>query len=387
MHSNKRAAAKAAREASKDEVRRIVRSSDSSKVTIIPANKKEDLFTDTSPRNVAIYARVSTDSEQQTYSFEWQQKYYTDFVNRHEGWNLTRIFADEGISGTSLKKRDAFNEMIEDCIAGKIDLIVTKTVARFARNIVDCISTVEKLAELKPTVGVFFEVERIYSLNPDNEMPLGFLATLAQEESRQRSNLMKKRFEMNCTNGRYPTPPLLGYDFDYDEKRERNGLIINEDEVATVRLIFYMYLSGYTTSEIAERLTTLKRQTKLGNEIWCTGSVLGILKNERYYGAVLAGKTYTPNFRNHKAIKNRGESAQYFEEEHHDPIISRDDFLAVQKMISNAKYGGNTYLPKLKVDTSGALCGFVSINPHWGAFTADDYKQASASAGAQHEKI
>jgi len=127
-------------------------------------------------------------------------------------------------------------------------------------------------------------------------------------------------------------------------------------------------------------LTALKRPTKLGNEEWSAGGVLGILKNERHYGAVLAGKTYTPNFRNHKSVKNRGESAQYFEEEHHDPIISRDDFLAVRKMISNAKYGGNTYLPKLKVNTSGALRGFVSINPNWGAFTADDYRQASASA-------
>jgi len=380
MYINRRAEAKAAREANKEEVRKIVRNSDSSKVTIIPANKKEDLFTDTSPRNVAIYARVSTDSEQQTYSFEWQQKYYTDFVKRHEGWNLTRIYADEGISGTSLKKRDAFNEMIEDGIAGKIDLIITKTVARFARNIVDCISTVEKLAELKPAVGVFFEVERIYSLNPDNEMPLGFLATLAQEESRQRSNLMKKRFEMNCANGRYPIPPLLGYDCELDDKGRRVRLVINEDKAATVRLIFYMYLSGFSTTEIAERLTALKRQTKLGNEEWNVGSVLGILKNERHYGAVLAGKTYIPNFRNHKSVKNRGESAQYFEEKHHDPIISRDDFLAVRKIISNAKYGGNTYLPKLKVNTSGTLCGFVSINPHWGAFTADDYRQASASA-------
>ena len=379
MYVDKRAAAKAAREASKDEVRKIIRNSDSSKVTIIPANKKDDLFTDASPRNTAVYARVSTDSEQQTYSIEWQQKYYADFVNRHEGWNLVKIYADEGISGTSLKNREAFKEMIEDCMLGKIDLIVTKTVARFARNMVDCISTVEKLAELKPAVGVFFKVERIYSLNPDTEMPLGFLATLAQEESRQRSNLMKKRFEMNCTNGRYPTPPLLGYDFDYDETRDRNGLIINDDEAATVRLIFYMYLSGYSTAEIAERLTSLERQTKLGNKNWSAGSVLGVLKNERHYGAVLAGKTFTPNFRNHKSVKNRGESAQYFEEEHHDPIISRDDFIAVQKMISNAKYGGNTYLPKLKVNTEGILNGFVSINPYWGAFTAEDYKQASSS--------
>ena len=185
---------------------------------------------------------------------------------------------------------------------------------------------------------------------------------------------------MNCTNGRYPTPPLLGYDYDYDEKRGKFNLIINTDEASTVRLIFYMYLSGFSTSKIAEELTLLKRVTKLGNEIWSAGSVLGVLKNERHYGAVLAGKTYTPNFLDHKSVKNRGESTQYFEEEHHDPIISRDDFIAVQKMISNAKYGGNTYLPKLKVNTEGLLSGFVSINPHWGAFTAQDYRRASSSA-------
>ncbi|MCL1844779.1 MAG: recombinase family protein [Defluviitaleaceae bacterium] len=369
---------RAAREASKEKIRKIIRNADSSKVTVIPANKKEDFFTDTSPRNVAIYARVSTDGEHQTHSIEWQQKYYSDYVNRHEGWKLVKIYADEGISGTSLKKRDAFNEMIRDCEIGKIDLIVTKSVPRFARNNNDFTSIMDKLAALKPAVGVFFEIERLYSLDPNNEMPLGFLAILAQEESRQRSNLMKKRFEMNCANGRYPTPPLLGYNFDYDEKRERDGLVINEDEAATVRLVFYMYLTGKSTAEIAEHLNSMRRKTKAGNEKWSAGSVLNILKNERRYGAVLAGKTYTPNFRDHKSVKNRGESTQYFQEEHHDPIISRDDFLAVKKMISNAKYGGNTYLPKLKVNTDGVLRGFVSVNPNWGAFTAEDYCSASA---------
>ena len=174
MYANKRDAAKAAREASKNEVRKTIRNTDSSKVTIIPATKKGDFYTDTSPRNTAVYARVSTDSEKQTYSFEWQRKYYTDFVNRHEGWVLTQIYADEGISGTSLKKRDAFNQMMEDCERGEVNLIVTKTVSRFARNIVDCISCVRKLATLKPPVGVFFETEGIYTLNPDSEMSLSF---------------------------------------------------------------------------------------------------------------------------------------------------------------------------------------------------------------------
>ena len=258
MYADKRASAKATREANKNAVRKAIRNSNSSRVTIIPATEKEDFYTDTSPRDTAVYARVSTDSEKQTYSFEWQQKYYTDFVERHEGWTLSRIYADEGISGTSLKKRDAFNEMIADCRQGKINLIVTKTVSRFARNIVDCISCVRELAALKPPVGVFFETEGIYTLNPNSEMSLSFLATLAQEESRTRSTLTKKRFEMNCTNGKYLTPPLLGYDYDYDAKRDRFNLIINSDEANTVRLIFYMYLSGYSTADIAKKLSSDK---------------------------------------------------------------------------------------------------------------------------------
>jgi hypothetical protein len=255
-------------------------------------------------------------------------------------------------------------------------------VSRFSRNILDCIKCVRELAALKPPVGVFFETEGIYTLKPDSEMALSFLATLAQEESRNRSKSMKKSIDMRFSNGLFLTPPLLGYDYDYNENYKdgkKKCLLVNKDEASTVRLIFYMYLSGYSTVEIAEKLTSLKRQTKIGNESWNIGSILGILKNERYYGAVHAWKTVTPNFLDHKSVKNRGDQPQYFDEKHHEPIISRDDFIAVQKIISNAKYGGNSYLPKLYVCTGGVLHGFVSVNPRWGAFTADDYRRASTS--------
>ena len=367
-------------EENKTKTRNLVQNADSSRITVIPAIEKVDIHQDTSHKNCVVYARVSTPNERQLYSFEMQQKYYTDFVTRHAGWELIKIYADEGISATSLKNRDEFNAMIEDCKQGKIDLIITKTVSRFSRNLLDCIRCVRELAALKPAVGVYFETEGIYTLKPDSEMALSFLATLAQEESRMKSASMRKSLDMRFSNGLFLTPPLLGYDYDYDEIKDKMSLIINQDEASTVRLIFYMYLSGFSTTEIAEKLTSLKRQTKLNNEKWCSGSIINILRNERYYGAVCAWKTFTPNFLDHKSVKNRGEQPQYWDYTHHEPIISRDDYLTVQKMISNAKFGGNTYLPKLKVRTGGALKGFVSVNPNWGAFTAEDYRNASRSA-------
>jgi len=367
----------------KEKMRKRIREADSSRITVIPADKEIDFYEDTSEKNVALYARVSTDSDKQTSSYEMQQKYYSKLISSHEGWRLVNIYADEGISGTSLKRRESFNAMIADCRQGGINLIVTKTVSRFSRNILDCISCVRELAAMNPPVGVYFETECIYTLKPGSEMVLSFLATLAQEESRNRSAAMETSLKMRFSDGMFLTPPLLGYDYAYDEKTNDDNLIVNKAEAGTVRLIFYMYLSGYSTAEIAEKLTSLCRKTKIGNEKWTSGNIGSILKNERYYGAVRGWKTYTPNFLDHKSIKNRGARPRYIDEEHHEPIITRDDYIAVQKMLSNAKYGGNTYLPKLKVTSKGALRGFVSVNPHWGAFTAEDYRKASASVAEE----
>lgn len=149
----------------------------------IPAKKQTDYYDNDVNQRVAIYVRVSTDDIRQTTSYELQKKYYEEFVTRHPNWTLVKIYADEGISGTSLKKRDEFNKMIADCRAGKIDMIITKSVSRFARNVEDFIGTVRSLAELKPRVGVFFESEAIFSLNDDSQMALTFQATMAEEES------------------------------------------------------------------------------------------------------------------------------------------------------------------------------------------------------------
>jgi len=203
----------------------------------IPAKKQADYYDTDVHQRVAVYARVSTDDERQTTSFELQKIYYEDFVKSRENWTLVHIYADEGISGTSLKRRDDFNRMLADCRAGKIDLIITKNVSRFARNLVDTIQTVRELAEMKSPVGVFFESEAIFTLNDDSQMALSFIATMAEEESHTRSRSMETSLRMRLDNGIPLTPKLLGYTHDIE-----GNLIINHDEAPTVKLVFYMYL-------------------------------------------------------------------------------------------------------------------------------------------------
>ena len=358
----------------KERIRQKYKGIDSEKLDVIPALPTASLDDDSKMQRVAVYARVSTDDPRQTSSYELQKNHYEDVVKHHPGWQLINIYADEGISGTSLKHRDAFIQMIQDCKAGKIDLILTKSVSRFARNILDCIGYARQLAAMQPPIGIFFETERIFTLNSNSEMSLSFIATLAQEESHTKSEIMNASIEMRFRRGIFLTPVLLGYDHD-----ENGELVINEDEAKTVRLIFFMYLYGYSTQEIADTLTELKRPTKKGNTTWSSGSILQVLQNERHCGDVLARKTWTPSYLDHKSKKNRQDRNQYRQKEHHEPIISRDDFIAVQRLISNAKYGNKGFLPELKVISTGMLKGFVPVNPRWAGFKTDDYIDATES--------
>ena len=341
---------------------------------VIPALPQEDIFAVENEQRVAVYARVSTDDPRQTSSYELQKNHYHDVISKSPNWKLVQIYADEGISGTSLQHRDQFKLMIEDCKQGKIDLIVTKSVSRFARNVVDCIGYVRELLALPHPVGVFFETERLNTFDPKSEMVLSFMATLAQEESHTKSEIMNASIEMRFRRGIFLTPILLGYDHDED-----GNLVINEEEAKIVKLIFMMYLNGCTCQEIADTLTELGCVTKKGNTVWSPGSILQILQNERHCGDVLAHKTYTPNYLNHKSKKNMQNRPQYRKRNHHEAIISRDDFIAVQRLISNAKYGNKGLLPELKVIPEGVLKGFVYINPRWAGFKEDDYINASAS--------
>ena len=340
----------------------------------IPAEKETDYYDNDVHQRVAIYVRVSTDDIRQTTSFELQKKYYEDFVRQHPNWTLVKIYADEGKSGTNKEHRKEFMEMIDDAKAGKFEMIITKSVSRFARNLEDFIGVVRTLAHLKHRVGVFFESEAIFSLNDDAQLALTFQATMAEEESHTRSRSMETSLRMRLDNGIPLTPKLLGYTHDAE-----GNLVINEDEAPTVKLVFYMYLYGYSTKQIAEALNALERKSYLGNVKWTANGVVQILRNERHCGDVLTRKTYTPDYHDHKSKKNYGKRPQSRYFNHHEAIVSRDDFIAVQHLLDNARFRNKAFLPELRVIDEGKLKGFVSINPRWAGFKFTDYINASQS--------
>lgn len=372
----------ATNEQTKEKIRERYKGVSEDILDVIPATPKDDFYKSDVTKRVAVYARVSTDDPNQTSSYELQKNYYEDMVNKRANWELVDIYADEGISGTSLQHRDNFVRMINDCHDGKIDIIVTKSVSRFARNILDCIGYVRQLKASNPPIGVFFETENIFTLDENSEMALSFIATLAQEESHTKSEIMNGSIEMRFKRGIFLTPVLLGYDHDSE-----GNLVINDDEAKTVRLIFFSYLYGYSAQKIADALTQLERYTKNGNQYWSAGSVIQILSNERYCGDVLARKTFTPNYLDHKSKKNNHDRNQYRQKDHHEPIITREDFFAVQKLIRNAKYGNKGYFPEMHVITQGILEGYVSIHPRWAGFTTEDYYEACCSTGNNVNKI
>lgn len=369
-------------EEQKREIRERYKGVSSEELDVIPAIVKEDFYHETQIKRVGVYARVSTDDPRQTSSYELQKNHYTDLVNRRENWRLIEIYADEGISGTSLKHRDAFVRMIDDCQKGKLDLIVTKSVSRFARNVVDCIGYVRALAALNPPVGVFFETENIYTLNSNAEMSLSFISTLAQEESHTKSEIMNSSIEMRFRRGIFLTPVLLGYDHD-----SSGNLVINDEEAKTVKLCFFLYYLGYSSQYISEKLVQLKRKTKKLNESWSPGSVLSLLQNERYCGDVLARKTWTPNYLDHKPKKNCQDRNQYRQKDHHEAIVPRDLFIAVQHLIMNRKYGRQSHFPCLYIIPNGAFKGFVLMNPRWRSFHAKDYADACLSVYEETTQI
>lgn len=354
--------------------RRIYAAIDEADYEYFPEKKQPGFYDNDIHQRVAVYARVSTGSVSQTSSFELQKKYYEDFVIRHPRWDLVQIYADYGVSGTSLKHRDAFNQMIVDCKAGKIDLILTKSVSRFSRNVVICMKIVRKLAEQDPPVGVYFESEHIFSMDENSNQALTFLSAMAEEESHTRSRSMEASLRMRLDHGIPLTPKLLGYTHDSD-----GNLAVNPEEAPTVRLAFYMYLYGCSTQQIADTLIALGRRSYLGNIKWTSRSIVNILRNERYCGSVLTRKTYKLNYREYKVRKNYGQKPQSQYHHHHEAIISRSDFLAVQMMLDNAKYGGRSFLPQLHVMDGGLLHGFVVIHPRWAGFSEQDYRMAAES--------
>ena len=277
-------------------------------------------------RKVAGYARVSTDLEQQQNSYQTQLDYYTTYINSRPDWEFAGMYSDEGITGTSTKKRDGFNRMIEDALSGKIDLIVTKSVSRFARNTVDSLSTVRKLKDAG--VEVYFEKENIYTFDQKGELLITIMSSLAQEESRSISEntTWGQRKRMADGHGCIPFSQFLGYD------RGPNGeFIINEEQAKIVRRIFHEYLDGNNTSHIARNLAADGIKTVTGKDKWHPSTIQSILRNEKYIGDFLMQKYYVEDFLTKKLVKNQGELDQYYVKGHHEPIVSEEIFNAVQR--------------------------------------------------------
>lgn len=283
-------------------------------------------------KRVAAYARVSTDSEEQLSSYEAQVEFYTRCIKGNPGWEFVDVYTDEGISGTNIRKREGFNRMVNDALSGKIDLILTKSISRFARNTVDTLTTVRTPKAHK--VEVYFEKENIYTLDAKGEVMLTIMGSLAQEESRSISENVTWGKRRSMEEGKFSLAykHFLGY-----EKGEDGLPRIVEHEAEIIREIYQLFLGGSTVRSIADHLTAKGIPTPAGKKKWSVSTIMSILQNEKYKGDALLQKTYTADFLTKKVKKNCGEVPQYYIENSHPAIIDAETFDLVQKEIERRK--------------------------------------------------
>ncbi len=309
-------------------------------------------------RRVAGYARVSTDSDEQFTSYEAQIDYYTNFIQRHADWQFVKVYTDEGISGTNMKRRDGFNQMIADALAGKIDLIVTKSVSRFARNTVDSLVTVRKLKE--KGVEVYFEKGNIYTFDSKGELLITIMSSLAQEESRSISENVTWGQRKRFADGKVSLPynQFLGY------RKGPDGLPeIVPEQAEVVHRIYSLFIEGKTTCGIAKILTAEGIPTPSGKQNWQASTVESILTNEKYKGDALLQKAFTVDFLSKKMKRNEGEVPQYYVENSHPAIIPPDEWQIVQREFARRKAlgrkysGGSVFSTRLVCGDCGAFFG------------------------------
>lgn len=323
------------------------------RVTTIPATKNKFTALPTASiakRRTAGYARVSTDSDEQFTSYEAQIDYYTKMITAREDWEFVTVYTDEGISALNTKHRDGFKQMVKDALDGKIDLIVTKSVSRFARNTVDSLVTIRKLKE--KGVECYFEKENIFTFDGKGELLLTIMSSLAQEESRSISENVtwgqRKRFSDGKVSVGYSQ--FLGFD-----KGEDGNLKVVPEQAETVRLIYKMFLEGKTTQGIANFLMEYGVLSPAGKETWRSSTIASILTNEKYKGDALLQKRFTSNFLTKELRINNGEVPQYYVEGSHEAIIAPEEFQAVQEEMARRKELGRAYSDK--AFHSKIICG------------------------------
>lgn len=303
-----------------------------------------------SKRKVAGYARVSTDHDEQQTSYEAQLDYYTNLIQGNENWEFAGMYSDEGVTGTSTKKREGFQSMVADALAGKIDLIVTKSVSRFARNTVDSLSTIRLLKE--HGTEVYFEKENIWTFDSKGELLITIMSSLAQEESRSISENVTWGHRKRMADGKVSLAYryFLGYD-----RGEDGNLVVNPEQARIVRLIYGEFLAGLSCHAIAAKLTRMGITTPRGRDGWHQSTIKNILTNEKYKGCALLQKYYTPNFLTKKRVQNHGEVPQYYVENNHEAIIDPNVFDRVQDILQKreliGKYSG------ISIFSSKIVCG------------------------------
>jgi DNA invertase Pin-like site-specific DNA recombinase len=303
------------------------------KVEIIKANNliAEEINTERKLKKVCAYARVSTDSEEQLTSYDSQIKYYSDYINSNPNWKFVGIYADEGISGTQVKHRTEFQRMINDALNGKIDIIITKSISRFARNVVDTLNNVRELRECN--VDVYFEKENIHTIDTESEMFLGLCSMFAQAESESISQNVKMGIKSKMTRGEFVGCPKC---YGYNWNKETKELEINEEQAKIVRMIFNWYADGLGTRVIANKLKELGYKTEKGYD-FRYNQVGNIIKNEKYVGDYLGQKSYIVSPLTHKRNKNFGEKEKYYVKDHHIPIISRELWNKCQELLNKRR--------------------------------------------------
>lgn len=278
---------------------------------------------------VAAYCRVSTDSADQLNSYKSQVAYYTDLIKKKKEWVLADIYADEAITGTQVTKREDFQRMINDCMNGDIDMVITKSISRFARNTLDTLKYVRMLKE--KNIVVYFEDEKTNTLTMDGELLLVVLSSVAQQEVENISANVKKRLKMKMQRGEMVGfQGCLGYDYHPDTKT----ITVNEEEAEIVRYIFHRYIEGAGGSVIGRELENLGYKTKYGSSTWAQSTVIGIIKNEKYKGDLLLGKTFTVDPISKRRLENFGEEDKFYIQDHHEPIISEEVFEKAQEILA-----------------------------------------------------
>ena len=300
-------------------------------VTVIPpkrtigTQKKTEVVQKT---RVAAYCRVSTEFEEQESSYEMQVGHYTDYIRSNPNWELVEVYADDGISATNTAKRESFNRMIADCRAGKIDMILTKSISRFSRNTVDCLKFTRELKDLN--IAVFFEKENINTLDAKGEVLMTIMAALAQQESESLSANVRLGIQFRNQAGKVQVNHnrFLGY-----TKDDEGTLVIVPEEAAIVRRIYAEYMDGQSFLQIKRGLEKDGILNGAGNAKWHESNIRQILTNEKYIGDALLQKTYTVNTLEKKRVANNGLAPKYYVEGSHEAIIDKDVFLRVQAEI------------------------------------------------------